>query len=43
MKKNLIAALGMSQAEVSLFDFSYTLAGGDVLAGQLDGSLHAGQ
>jgi len=44
MKKYLIAAaLGlafvMPQAEAALFNFSYTSEGGDVLAGQLDGTL----
>jgi len=44
MKKYLIAAaLGlafvMPQAEAALFNFSYTTEGGDVLAGQLDGTL----
>lgn len=46
MKKTLIAAaLGLAcvipQAEASLFNFSYTLAGGDVIAGQVDGTLQA--
>jgi len=44
MKKSFIAAsLGLAlflpQAEAALFSFSYTLAGGNVLEGMLDGTL----
>ncbi len=46
MKKQLIAAAiglasSISVAQATIFDFSYLTAGGDTLAGQLDGTLQA--